>query len=235
MIRAIANLLLELSWRASAAISTWLESSRSKENSSLSWKPLAIATQNLVDFERLESKFVPGESITAFRLAYLVWQPDSVKFRSLAKFHHFGAGQEVAKCYANHFHKSGHPIPSEHCHCGYYSLSDPVLLPDRTSNIANADLVCLLQVDLQGIVIPGDSGYRAEVQEVLKAWIQSRCHVCSAPIESLQAKSTTRIKKPPNFIDTLILPFCSKHLDKNEPTYSLDEIRQALGTEVAWL
>lgn len=237
MIKWIANILLEVSWRVSSTVKTWLENAKQHRSSPPKWKNMTNVIQSLVEFEGLRSEFSPPQSVTAYRLAYLTWNPKNhIQFCSFTKSHFFGANQEIAQCFSAQFHKSGHAIPSEHCHCGYYSLIDPVKLPERTGNFANPELSVLLQVDLQGVIIPGFDGYRAEVQEVLKVWLTCSCYICHSLATRLQVKSTTRIDRTNlNGIFNLVLPVCGKHANSFEPYFTLDDIRSALGTEVAWM
>lgn len=98
---------------------------------------------------------------------------------------------------------------------------------------ALASLV-LLRVDLNGRVVPGQWGYRAERQQVLRAAFGRRCVPCLSG-RSRRRRRAIGFAGTEQFVNgkslILIAPACAKHADGR---LNLAAVRGMLGTEVAW-
>lgn len=123
--------------------------------------------------------------------------------------------------------------------CGFHALSRPEYLgkvpggyadlrPERLASLA------LLQVDLHGTIVPGEFGWRAERQEVLRVAFGRRCAFC---IQQGRRRDRRAVGLAwlayslAGWTRQVIAPACGAHSD---PSLTLLSVANNLRTEVVW-
>ncbi len=150
----------------------------------------------------------------------------------------------------------GCPEPDPACRCGFYAMRGDVearQLPHEAAWARRAEpLSVRLDVELSGVVLEYELGYRAERQRVLEVGIPDRCVACEA--QGLDSQAAGLIARPrqiahpfsgagnPYLGDASLkgwLELRSACLDhwRGEPGFpalSLDDLADLLGTRVRW-
>jgi hypothetical protein len=150
----------------------------------------------------------------------------------------------------------GCPVPDPSCRCGFYAMrGDPEArqLPHEAAWARRAEpLSVRLDVELSGVVLEYDLGYRAERQRVVEVGIPDRCVACAA--QGLDSQAAGLIARPrqiahpfsgagnpylgdPALRDWLELrSACLDHWrgEPGLPALSLDDLGDLLGTRVRW-
>ncbi|MFO7777078.1 MAG: hypothetical protein R6V28_01870 [Nitriliruptoraceae bacterium] len=150
----------------------------------------------------------------------------------------------------------GCPTPSPTCRCGFYAMRSDVesrQLSQESSWARRADpLSVRLDVELSGVVLEYELGYRAERQRVLEVGVPDRCVACAAGGVDRQASGLIarprQIASPfsgagnpylgdPSLRDWLELrPACLDHWEEapGQPALTLGDLADRLGTVVRW-
>ena len=150
----------------------------------------------------------------------------------------------------------GCATPSPTCRCGFYAMRSDVesrQLPQEASWARRADpLSVRLDVELSGVVLEYELGYRAERQRVLEVGIPDRCVACAAAGVDRQAAGliarTRQIASPfsgagnpylgdPTLRDWFELrPACLDHWEAapGQPALALGDLAELLDTVVRW-
>lgn len=150
----------------------------------------------------------------------------------------------------------GCPVPDPTCRCGFYAMrGDPEVrqLPHEAAWARRAEpLSVRLDVELSGVVLEYELGYRAERQRVLEVGIPDRCVPCAA--QGLDSQAAGLIARPrqiahpfsgagnpylgdPQLRDWLELrSACLDHwqTEPGLPALTLDDLADRLGTRVRW-
>lgn len=167
----------------------------------------------------LDQKQQDDEDVIGYRFANL--SPRGL--RSIA-FPHLFSVDEVAQCLADADHKA----PHESCKCGFYSINKISLLRKKMrDSLPQKSSAVLLECRYFGTMFQGPMGQRAERQQVLRCYIQSKCSVKKCTGESVALNTTKRLERH------VLQQVCAAHKDENAKTIS--DIRDLLGTEVEWL
>lgn len=121
-----------------------------------------------------------------------------------------------------------HRSPNSLCECGFYSLvlRSHLGLNETRSRLPGewTGAVVTLEVDLSGTVIAGEVGFRAEHIEVLSVTVPSHCKRCGQRALGLSS----------NRKQDFFWPSCqSKRCTKGQ-SWTIDWLRDQLGTEVGW-
>jgi hypothetical protein len=150
----------------------------------------------------------------------------------------------------------GCPVPDPSCRCGFYAMrGDPESrqLPHEAAWARRAEpLSVRLDVELSGVVLEYELGYRAERQRVLEVGIPDRCVACAA--QGLDQQAAGLIARPrqiahpfsgagnpylgdPELRSWLELrSACFDHWrgEPGQPALTLDDLADLLGTRVRW-
>lgn len=150
----------------------------------------------------------------------------------------------------------GCPVPDPSCRCGFYAMRSDLearQLPHEAAWARRAEpLSVRLDVELSGVVLEYDLGYRAERQRVREVGIPDRCVACAA--QGVDQQAAGLIARPrqiahpfsgagnpylgdPSLREWLELrSACLDHWQARpgEPALSLDDLADLLGTRVRW-
>lgn len=150
----------------------------------------------------------------------------------------------------------GCPVPDPSCRCGFYAMRGDLearQLPHEAVWARRAEpLSVRLDVELSGVVLEYDLGYRAERQRVREVGVPDRCVPCAA--QGLDQQAAGLIARPrqiahpfsgagnpylgdPSLRDWLELrSACLDHWHASDegPALSLDDLEDLLGTRVRW-
>jgi hypothetical protein len=150
----------------------------------------------------------------------------------------------------------GCPVPDPSCRCGFYAMRGDLesrQLPHEAAWARRAEpLSVRLDVELSGVVLEYELGYRAERQRVLEVGIPDRCVACDA--QGLDSQAAGLIARPrqiahpfsgagnpylgdPSLRGWLELrSVCLDHWrgEPGFPALSLDDLADLLGTRVRW-
>ncbi|MEX2550323.1 MAG: hypothetical protein WD638_08845 [Nitriliruptoraceae bacterium] len=149
----------------------------------------------------------------------------------------------------------GCSVPTPACRCGFYAMHGDLESRDLSANVPWAQraepLSVRLDVELSGVVLEYELGYRAERQRVLEVGIPDRCVPCAAEGIDQQAAGLIarerRVSSPfgsgnpfpgdPELRGWLELrSACLDHwrAAPGLPALSLPELAELLGTRVTW-
>lgn len=175
------------------------------------------------------SSTVAGVSFVGYKHAGVTFRPTPtglvVGFVPLVSMHHIYGTDDAAytpKCEATHI-GGVEPVDCGELRCGFHALADPdqIRRLDYSGSAAASamrDVVALLQVELYGTVVEGETGFRGGRQVVRHVTVPRRCFRC---------RRRTVAMNPPTQSFALASPACRAHMATGAVT--LAELSEATG------
>jgi hypothetical protein len=114
------------------------------------------------------------EALRAVKLAEVRGEPPRI--HPIGRFHgraYDHLDEVQARC-----HRHDHRAPDIDCTCGFHAVERTELLGEVTTVLADS---VVLEVELSGMVVEHERGYRAETQRVLGVRFPDRCAWCDTP------------------------------------------------------
>lgn len=168
---------------------------------------------------RQEDGAVEEEGVfRGYRAARLVYQDDRLCFMSMTRDDVWGVEAE-ATC------KAGHPVPCPSHTCGFYSTK----ALDSIRPYASIPDTVILECLYTGTVIPATRGCRAHKQHVFKVWLSAACtrRTCKKPSVVLGARYEGKQMR--------LRPYCAEHKTTAAHCWTIEQLRDSLPTDFAWV
>lgn len=121
-------------------------------------------------------------------------------------------------------HPVEHKPPVLNCSCGFYAYNEK---PEELYHYA------ILQVELSGVIIEHETGYRAQYQRVLGCFMPHKCAQGFCEGFFCNNLATTLVASPSYGGAIAIVSSCGNHEAKRRKI-SLSEVSNAIGIEVQW-